>query len=42
MTSMKGELTTDPQYEGIPFHEALEKYRPRDRFCEKLARESFL
>lgn len=41
MTSMKGELTTDPQYEDIPFHEALEKYRPREHFCETLAKVTF-
>ena len=41
MTSMKGELTTDPQYEDIPFHEVLEKYRPRDHFCQTLAKVSF-
>ena len=41
MSSMQGELTTDPKYEDIPFHEALEKYRPRDRFSETLAKVSF-
>ena len=38
---MQGELTTDPQYEEIPFHEAQEKYRPRDHFCETLAKVTF-
>ena len=38
---MQGELITDPQYEDIPFHEAREKYRPRDHFCETLPKVSF-
>ena len=41
MNSMHGELTTDPQYEDILFHEVLEKYRSRDRFYETLPKVSF-